>query len=304
MRNGGKDAGTSDLQYDIFQYRRHLFCGEFECDGKTRCLAGVAKHFFVLLLVHFHHDAVKPVLLMASFPLPFLPETDRVFYGVRFGVVRIYLKAEFAQVFELLRLRLGEFFARLCHVVDKNVELARGGYFRIKLADGAGGRIARIRERRFPFFLPPPVQLLQIFRTHPHFSLNDNVDGPRERKRHRFYRPHIVRNVLAYEAIPAGGRGRENAFFVLQDDFQAVYLQLAYVCGARMRVARRDELPYTRIELPYLLRRERVVERPLRYFVVDLTELRQRLSGDALRRRVRRDDGGMGGLYEGELVLQ
>src|SRR3989344_968901 len=122
-------------------------------------------------------------------------------------VIWIHLEPKFPHVFEFFGLCWREFLARLRNIIYKHIELPRGCYFRIELPDGAGGGVPRVREGRFFFLSPRTVQFFKTLGTHPHFSLNDDVDGARERERHRFYCSNVVRYVLSDNAVPSRRSG-------------------------------------------------------------------------------------------------
>src|SRR3989344_2278686 len=114
MRDGRHDARAAYLEDDVLENRRHLLCGEFECDSKTRRLARITKDVLILFLVDLDDDAVGPVFLVSPLSFPRLPKVDAALNILHECVMRVYLETELPQIIELLGLGPGHCLARLC----------------------------------------------------------------------------------------------------------------------------------------------------------------------------------------------
>src|SRR3989338_10381531 len=289
MRNGRNYARTADLEYNILNFSRHLLRRELERDGETRSFACVAERLLEFPLVHFDNDAIYPVFLMPSAALPMLPVLDGLVDGLRDDVVRIHLEPKLAHVFQFLRLCIRESIRCTCDVVNKNIKLARRRYRRIELADGTGSGISGICKRRLACLFERSIQGFKILGTHPHLAFDDDVDGTRERERHRLDSANVIGHIFSDFPV-AAPRGRfEQTLFILKDDLQTVDLQFAYVCRVRVRERCMEEPLHARVEVVDVLRAERIVKRPLRHLVPHFLKPWQGLPGNSLRWRIRRD---------------
>ena len=114
---------------------------------------------------------------------------------------------------------------------------------------------------------------------------------PRSASGMRADRPDVGGHVLAARAVAARRAAHEHAVLVGQRDAQAVDLQLGDV-GDR-RVAQAGALPHALVEGAQLLLVVGVVEAEHRRQMLDRREALGGPAGDALRRRVRRDEIGM-----------
>ena len=99
--------------------------------------------------------------------------------------------------------------------------------------------------------------------------------------------PDILGDILAYDAVTAGGGPDQNAFFIFQNYFQAVNFQLAYVCR-NLFPSRFGFYEFfdAFVKIPQVFFRESIVERPLRLRVYKFFELLQGLPPYPLGRRI------------------
>ena len=183
-----------------------------------------------------------------------------------------------------------------------------GGELRIELADRAGGRVARVHERRQPRLGPPLVERSEVGQRH--VDLTADLDQRRrivivEPQRDRADRAEVVGHVLADFPVSAGRAALEHAVAIDQRDRQAVDLGL----GDVLELGVVDPLPRQVVAhpldpRPQLVRGAGVGEREHRLRVPDLDQIADRLTADPLRRGVWRDQLGMRGLDRAQLIEQ
>ena len=185
-------------------------------------------------------------------------------------------------------------------------ERALGGELRVELADRAGGRVARVHERREARLGAALVERGEVRQRH--VDLAAHLDQRRrvvEAQRDRRDRAQVVRDVLPDLAVAARGAAFEHAVAVEQRDREPVDLRLRDVVEARvLDPLAREVAAHPRHPRAQLLLRARVGERVHRLRMPDLLEPRDRLGADALGRRVGRDELGVLALDRAQLVEQ
>ncbi len=181
-----------------------------------------------------------------------------------------------------------------------------GGELRIELADRAGGRVARVHERRQTRLGPPLVERSEVGQRH--VDLTPDLDQRRrivivEPQRDRADRTEVVGHVLADFPISAGRAALEHSVAINQRDRQAVDLGL----GDVLELGVVDPLPRQVVAhpldpRPQLIRGAGVGEREHRLRVPDLDQIADGLTADPLRRGVWRDQLRMRGLDRAQLI--
>lgn len=180
---------------------------------------------------------------------------------------------------------------RVLHVIGEKAQIPFGGDRRVELSQAARRRVAGIGEKRQPRFFPRGVQLGEAVFAHVHFAAQFQMPGDvaEEAKRQVLHRFQIFRDVLADDAVAAGGSLNELAVFEDQRHRQAVDFQFAAPGDPRLPDAFRRPLQ----PVMKLVFRENVFEAEHRLGVRDLFESVQHRAADALRRRIVADQVGM-----------
>src|SRR3989344_209844 len=118
------DTGAPHLKCDAFENGRRLLGGKFECDRKTRCLAGIPEGLLERTLIYLYNDAVYPILLMSPLALPLFPIGNYFVNIVYDFVMRIYFETKLPQIFELLGLARRKFLRCRRDIVHEHIEFA------------------------------------------------------------------------------------------------------------------------------------------------------------------------------------
>src|SRR3989344_9637181 len=227
MRDRRDDPGASHLKGYRFKHGGYLLGGKLERDGESGRFAGISERLLISFLVDFNDNAVDKIFFVVFFLRPLLPIGNGSLDMPNLFEVAVHLESKSLEEHELFELGIGNGNACGCRIVYEVVELSTCRDFRVKLADGTGSGVARVREGRLPFALAFLIQSLQSFFAHPYLPFRNDINGVSKHKRHRLDRPDIVRYVLPYDAVSAGCRSGKHSFFILKNDLEPVYLKLA-----------------------------------------------------------------------------
>ena len=174
----------------------------------------------------------------------------------------------------------------------------------IEIAHRAGGRVARVLEQGLAGVLPLAVHALERRARQIHFAadLEPAVGRAAELQRNRANRSDIRGHFFAAHAVAAGRPAHEASGLVRQRDAQAVDLQLRDIRDVSLSEARASAHAF--VEGAQLLVVVGVVEAEHRHEMLDGVEPFDRTSGNALCRRIGRDEIGVFGFERFELVEQ
>ena len=192
------------------------------------------------------------------------------------------------------------------HLVAPDRQRPLGGVGRVELADRAGGRVARVHERRLACFGAALVQRGEVRQRHVHLAAHlhqrrrvVDVQGDRAD------RAQVVRDVLADLPVPARGAALEQAVAVDEADRQPVDLRLDDEPEGRLGDALAREVGAHPLDPgAELLLGAHVAEREHRLEMLDLLQTPHRLPSDAPRRRVGARELRVLGLQTAQLVEQ
>ncbi len=146
---GGQYTGATDIDLQAEQFRRLLAGRELHGHCAARVFAGETQAVGQVAVIDLHHHAVNLVIdvVAAGQPL-FMSRYDLIQTGAM-PVVGRHWKAQVAQVGQAIPLMI-----RQCPALDSydvvGVEAKRaiGRLGRVQLAQGAGGRVARVHVER------------------------------------------------------------------------------------------------------------------------------------------------------------
>ena len=247
--------------------------GNLKATAKRGAFSRVAERLLIVLFVDFHDNAVDPIFLMASLIFPLFPEGDGLFNDPCDAKVRIHLESEASQIFEFFFLRRGHRLRAHRHIVDKNIELS------LRRPPGQAAAESKRRhcaDSRTAAHRRPSmgVEFLQICRTHPHFSLHDDIDGLLEGERDRLNRLDVLRDILPTSPSPRVAAVMRMPFWYSNTILSPSIFSSQRYDGATSPYAGR-KIVYARIKLAHLFGAERVIERPLRDLVPHFLEAGQ-----------------------------
>ena len=161
-REGNQVTGPADVPDDLLQLRRRRRRRELPGDRPARLAPDHAELPPERPLVDLDHD---PVDLIVELVAPLLPPMaaldDRLDPGVMIGV-GIDPEAVISQPLHLRRVSRQVEPLDGADPVAPDRERPFGGHLGIELAQGPGGRVARIREGFLPFFGPPFVDRFEV----------------------------------------------------------------------------------------------------------------------------------------------
>lgn len=189
------------------------------------------------------------------------------------------------------------------HVVAVHRQRTGRGDPGIQLPEATRRRISGVGERSLAAPLGLPVQLFKSRLRH--IDLAADFQEPRialaqKPQRDRTDRPEILRHVLADHPVPARRAPHEEAILVIHTDRQSIKLWLRGVLDIRNPQA----LPHPLVPGRYLLIAEGVVQGQHGHLMNDLGKRLEGSPAHPLRRRVRRDQVGVGLLQLLELPEQ
>jgi hypothetical protein len=189
----------------------------------------------------------------------------------------------------------------VAELVRPEAELARRGDGGVLLAERPGGGVARVDEGPGTGLGLTPVELVEG--RDGHVDLAPYLDGAwvgrRQTVGHHPDRAHVGRHVLTDDPVAARRRPHEAAILVEEAHGQPVDLELAGVVDLAGDVAVHPLAPGEE-----LLVARRLVERHHGDAVADLGKQLRHTTADPLRRRVGRDEIGVGGLEGDQLRPQ
>ena len=166
-----------------------------------------------------------------------------------------------------------------------DIELAGGCDLGVELAHRARGRIAGIGQQRLAPDLALAVEFFENRLGHVDLAAHDQafrrVVDP---QRNRTHGAQILRHVLARRSVAARSAAHKHAVFILKRHRKAVDLRLD-----RIVMLLRDQTVHPLAESKELVIGKNVRQALQRDLMMDLCELRERLTADALRGRIGRD---------------
>ncbi len=264
-------------------------------DGPARVMRGGPEPPLLLEIVHLDHHPVGVVVERVPIGLEATAVRRDLVQGR--GALRpgIHREAALPERLEPFPLRVEARRLEHAHVVEEDLEGARGGHRRILLAHRARRRVPGVGEDGLARFLQPRVEAGKGPARHvdltAHLELDRALEGPRERGRDGLDRAQVLGDVLADAPVAARGAADEAPTLVEQRHPESVDLGLADVCRGEAGL----RPPDPRLELLELLHGHRVVQRQHRDEVLDRGEglrppparpLGRAVGGDQLRVRL------------------
>ncbi len=286
-RDRRQRSRASDGGRDVENARGLLARRELERDRPARGTIQCSKPLLQREVVDLHDAAVDLVGQGVARALEPLVEVERASDADARDAPRVAAEPELRQPGQELALRFhAERFLSPADAVDEELERARGGELRVELAQGSGGRVARIGEDLEALCAALVVQPCELGERHQDLAsdFEKRRRGLAEQpQRDGAHRSQVVAHVFARAAIAARRSEHEATLFVDQLDRDAVVLRFDRVRELRGCI----QVPaHARIEGLDLGRIHRVVEREHRDGMLDRPEAADRRSPDPLRGRV------------------
>ena len=301
-------AELADVPLHAVEARDRRGGRELPGDGPARIAPDDAEPALQLDVVDLDHDAVDLEVELAAALLPGAAAGHDLVLG---GQPRdVVVDAEAVALQPLQRVPVaGEGDAvGDADAVGPHGQRALGHELRVELADGPGGRVARVHEGREAPLGAALVERGEVGQRHVDLAADLEqrrdvvaVDAQRDRRD----RAQVVGHVLADLAVAARGAGLEHAVAIDERDGQTVDLGLGDVLELGVLDALAREVVAHAVDpRAQLLLAARVGQREHRLAVGDLGQRRDRLAADALGGRVGRQQLGVLGLDGAQLVEQ
>ena len=285
----GVSAPVRPTEVSMFSTTRRLLARrELHRDRPARRAVQRAQPLAQRELVDLHHRAVDLVAQAVA------PLAQRLVVGLRRldpaarHLAPVDPEAQLAQALEQLPVRLHpELALALADAVREQLERARGGDLRVELAQGAGGRVAGVREQLETLRRALRVHGGEGGARHQHLPAHLEQRGhgvAAQPQRQRAHGAQVVRDVFAGPAVAAGRAEREGAGLEAQGHRHPVVLGLG---GVHQRLAAPQVAAHPSVERGQVLRRQGVVERQHRHRMLDRPKARRRRPADPLGGRTR-----------------
>ena len=206
-RHGCHCTGASDLYIDAEQFSHFLFCRELMGHGPTRCARDkthLALRLDAVDLVHYAIDIIGkrfPLILHLSVVVE---TTLGACDGSRFRVHTHAPGLQLLQNAAVIPVQGWSFV--LTDTIAIEFQRSCRGNSRIKLAQAAGGGVARIGEGLFILFALRFVQLVKAALGHKDLATNFQYRGKipaNQLQRNTVNRTHVQRYILAAIAVTA-----------------------------------------------------------------------------------------------------
>ena len=281
-------AGAADLDLDVLQDGDGALGREFVRDAPARRARHEAEPFLPVDAVDLVDDAVDVVIESGAALLDVAVESDQLLDRTAQSGQRIGLEATGLEPLDHAALRVGRHLAHLAPGIGEKTERPRGGDHRVLLAQGAGGRVARIGENGCARLLLPLVELQEVGLGHVDLAahLGDLRHVPAlELLRHVMQRADVGGDVFAFGAVAARRGGDQSAVLVAQRHRQAVDLRLSAEVDLVV-VGQFEEAADAADEVDHVLLGEGVVERQHRHRVADFGEAARGRGADFERQRL------------------
>ena len=216
-------AGAPDVDLDVQQLGSGLLGGELVGDGPTRVASDEAEMPLVVEAVDLNDDAVGLVVLVEAGGQPLPVVAADLFECVEPADLRVDSEPQLAEPRHDLGVGARGFDAfHPTELVYPHVEPALRGNTRVELAQRARGAVARVRDERIAPLRALLVELAEGVERHVDLAAHlDAGRRPRpgeQRERHGVDGANVGRDVLAPQAVAAGGAAYEPALFVGQRD--------------------------------------------------------------------------------------
>src|SRR5579883_1076301 len=208
---GGEDTGTPDGDLDRFQHRHSLLGGKFVGQRPARRPAHHAEPRLPIEAVDLVDDAVDVVGELCTLLADLAVKGEGGLDRRTKARLRIDRETPLAQALEEVPMRRRHFLADLAQGIAEEPQRPLRRHGRIELAQRAGGKIARIGEKRLAaggtrLVEAKELRLLDIdFAAH----FEDVGGGAAQRLRKRADRPQILGHVLALRAVAPRGAAPE-----------------------------------------------------------------------------------------------
>ena len=303
LRERRGPAGAADAHEDAAQQRRLLLGRELERDRPARRAARGAHLVALAQVVDLDDRAIDLVPQRVTLLEHPLAERVHGVDAVELRDLRVHRHAELREPRQRLVVR-PETRAAVLHaeLIREEGEIARCGDARVFLAQAAGRGVARVREQPIARLTLSPVELRERRQRHEHLAAHLQPSGRRSAEqplRDGADRGEVGRHVFTGHAVAAGRTDRQATVFVEQRDGETVELRLT---DERDRAG--HELDDAVVPGDELVTAERVVERQHRHRVGDGRERCRGRAARSLRRRVGREQLGMGGFELAQLTEQ
>ena len=301
--DGGNRTGAPDLHVYGFDDGQGFFGREFVGNRPARRAGDEAEFTLLRQAVDFDDHAVDFIGQLRAFLLHLFVKCQ--YFADIFETAEIAVgqaEAEFSEIGEFLDMLFRDETALLAgNGVGEKVQFALRGDVRIKLAQAAGGGIARIGKGFLPVFGLTFIERGEIGFEHQHFAAHFDEFGrifavqPQGDVGDGF---DVLGNVFAGRAVAARRRLHQYTIAVEQADGEAVEFGFDNVFGiaAVQTVAHAlvESVHFGMVEhAVFILRGKGVGQRQHRYFVAHFGESRQRFAADALGRAVGQFEFGM-----------
>ncbi len=234
-RVGTQVAGLADVPADALQAGHGRGRGELPRYSPPRLAPDGAETALGGQVGDLDDDAVDLEVELAPTGLPGKALGDHVLLGAQALDVAVDAEAVGAQ--PLKRLPVGREREPLGdpHLVAPDRQRSFGGQSGVELADGAGGRVARVHERREALLGAALVERGEVPQRHVQLAANLQQRGRAlDVQRDRTDRAEVVGDVLPDLPVPARGAALEHPVAVDQADGEPVDLGLDDVGEARL----------------------------------------------------------------------
>ena len=290
-RDRRERAGAPDLDIDAQDLGCHLLGGKLVRQREARRARDESQRRLLRESVDLVDDAIDLERQRIALCTDTAVITQKAVESVHDCALARDRQAERFEEIQYCRLRLRRALVRapidLADPVGKERQFPAGGHFRIKLAQTASRRIARIDERPLAFRRLRRVEPLEVALEHQH--LTAHLEIPRkanlrggELERECLDCPQVGGDVFANVAVAPRRAEREQAGFVNEPNREPIEFRLDRVRDA----VDAQRLADATVECARLFGRKRVVERKHRNAVRHRLELCRRRSADTLCRRV------------------
>ena len=303
FRDGCEDARPPDLHRDGPQQGGRAFGGVFEGFRPAWCMCRHAKDFPLVKTIDFDDGAIRVIGERIADSVEFFYGGEDAFQAVDGTDPFLDFQAEPLECLEKLRLAADVQADDFAAGVEKDVQRTFRDLPRVQLLEAAGRCVSCICEFLFVVRKAVGVEFQEACAAHVDFAAgfeNRRRIGDVETERDGRNRADIGRDVIPLFAVAARKRLHEKAVLIADGNADAVDLRFDKI---RRHVAA-EAFDDVFVKTAEVVRVIRVVEAHHGQLVADGLESRERIAGDALRRRIRRDELRMGGFDLPKLAIQ
>ena len=293
FRNWRDGPGAPDLHADSQHFGLRFLGLVFVRRRPARMFVGVPQPILCRQGIDFNDQPVHFVIERGLFLAPFFNELQYFIKRLAQPGLPIDAESEIAQFFQFLHMRFEGRAFEMTEPVNPDVERTFGGDGRVEQAQGPGGRVPGINERRLPFRLPRFVEFLEALAVHvdlaPHFQIRVVLEVTGQRQRNRAQGFQVGSDVFAGLAVAAGRPLHKLAMLISEGDAQPVEFEFHHILDLIGAEIFDDAV----VEVAYLFDVVGVVEAEHGRFVTHRVEFFGKFATHALGRRIGRDRFGM-----------